>query len=882
MKNKSSKIILLAILVVFAMTPVAFAKKTETESVDLSDFTAIPPFVLRGADANVLTAGAAYNDETVDKNGDGDYTDTGDCDGRVTIDGKSIGKCYATDREYLGYFDPNKCYKENSGRMEPMEAANSDHSCTGKSGRWSGNFLNWATMSAIDELRWALTGGYRHEDTSSETVLERANVDPARFPPFHRVWQVKVLDAAYNVAPSTVTPYSDSRIYIYNHDYQFTLFDDCCNTNDYKDFNNKLAGPFYARVLVCDPAQGLEENCVAHTNVTDSYFKPEGLMQKNDDKMRFGAMGYVLESVREREGGVLRANMKYIGPKLPDGTDNTKKEYGEDGFYITNPESASEGNSGVINYLNKFGRNGYKSKDPVGELYYECLNYFKGRKPTCEYSQGLDATMRDGFPVIGYLNDNCSSQSLWEDPITSECQKNYIIGINDAFPHVDKRLPGTSFLDADYDNDGTDDLTWGDYGEPSNPDTDYNVTALTNTVGALQGINGTDWYVGCTPTNCDWNNTLKTIPGLGQVAGPRGGSKHNSWYIAGLAYYANSEDIRSDLAGRQSVTTYMMDTQEYSSTPYKGEMNMLYLTGKYGGFTEKDFLDTNSDGNKYEPNLQSEWDADGDGEPDNYVLASDPDQLVGALSRAFTDILRRASSGTAASVISSTRTGAGAVYQSIFHPYYNDANCSPAVTREASWVGEVHGLFVDPYGNMREDTNLNLTLDVVGATANDRDRIVIFDGSDVYKLDDANGDGRLQDGEDWTDAGSPPDGELQISEIDVSPVAIAELKFLWSTNDWLNELPDANIPTQRATYLSANQNRYIFTFIDDGDQVAAADGSEQIAFTNANIATINPYLHLFDPFSYEANDPPPGVRSVDYTLFVQNQPERVVNYIKAG
>ncbi len=877
MKNKSLKIILLTILVVFAMTPGSFAKKTETESVYLSDVTAVPPFVLRGADANVLldlsiewpTAGAAYNDEAVDKNNDGDYTDPGECDGRIDVSGKEVGKCYFKDKDYLGYFDPDKCYTYSSNRFVPAGATiNDDHECSGK---WSGNFLNWATMSAIDELRWALTGGYRHVDNSTETVLERANVDPDRFPQGHRVWQVKIVGSAYNVAPSTVTPYSDSTIYIWNHDYRFDVGTSWAN--------HEKAEHLYVRVKVCDPAQGLEEGCVAHSDGTSSYFKPEGLMQKNNDQMRFAAMGYVLESERSREGGVLRANMKYIGPKLPDGTDNPKREYDEDGFYNIDPDNTTAADSGVMNYLNKFGRNGYKSKDPVGELYYECLNYFKGRDPTCEYSQNLDDTMRDGFPVFAYQDDLCQpNKSQWEDPMTSECQKNYIIGINDAFPHVDKRLPGTSFIDKDYDNDGNDDMTWDDYGEPSNPDPDINVTALTNTVGELQGINGTQWYVGCTPTDCDWSNTLKTIPGLGQVAGPRGGSKHNSWYIAGLAYYANSEDIRPDLDGRQSITTYMLDTQEYSSTPYKGEMNMLWLTGKYGGFTEKDFVDTNGDGNVYEPNLPEEWDADGDGEPDNYVLASDPDQLVGSLNKAFTDILRRASSGTAASVISSTRTGAGAVYQSIFHPYYNDGNCSPAQTREVSWVGEVHGLFVDPYGNMREDTNTNRTLNLVGVTANDRDHVVIFDGSNVYKLDDANGDGKLQAGEDWTDDNS--DGELQIGEIDVSPVTAADLNYLWTTNDWLNELPNNTIPTQRATYLSAAQNRYIFTFIDDGDQVAAADGSEQIAFTTTNITDIGPYLHLFDPFSYEANDPPPGIRTVDWGLFVTNQQDRVVNYIR--
>ena len=896
MKNPSLRLILLALVVVLTTAATSHAKQ-ESVAVDMADYTAIPPFVLRGTAANVLlnlsvewpTAGAAYNDEMFDSNRDGDSTDPGECDGRATIDGKSIGKCYFKDKDYLGYFDPNKCYTYTNNRFEPADIPNSDHECTGKSGRWSGNFLNWATMSAIDELRWALTGGYRHVDTSSETALERANVDPARFPAFHRVWQVKVVSSTYNVEPSTVTPFSDGTIYIYNHGYEVSFFNACCNSTEYTNLGAGHLGTYYARLKVCDPAQGLEDNCVSRFDGTDSYFKPEGLMQKNDNKMRFAAMGYLLESVREREGGVLRANMKYVGPHLPDGSANPNAEYGEDGIFVVDPDNQKPLDvdvqySGVINYLNRFGRNGYKSKDPVSELFYECLNYYKNRGPTANFLDGdndyhidgqidpIPSAFKDGFPVI----------TTWDDPIQHACQQNYIIGINDAFPHVDKRLPGTSFhTDADYDNDSVDDLTWGDYGEPANADPDYSVTALTNTVGQLQGINGTQQLVGCTPTKCDWVNDLKTIPGLGQVAGPRGGTKHNSWYVAGLAYYANSEDIRPLLDGRQSITTYMMDTQEYTSDPYKGEMNMLWLTGKYGGFVEKDFQDTNGDGNPYEPNLAHEWDEDGDGEPDNYVLASDPGRMVRALNKAFVDILSRASSGTAASVIASTRTGAGAVYQTIFHPYYTDLNCNPAVKREVEWVGEIHGLFVDPWGNMREDSNQNRQLDLVETSpgANDRDRIIIFDGSNVYKLDDADGNGKLDPGEDWTDANA--DGELEISEIDVSPVTLADVNYTWSTNDWLNELPDANIPTQRGTFVSDSKNRYIFTFIDnDGDMVPKADGSEEFAFTTANTADIGPYLHLFDPFVYGPSEPPPGIRSADYGLFVTDQTERVVDYIR--
>src|SRR5690606_1763932 len=60
---------------------------------------------------------------------------------------------------------------------------------TPSQGLWSGNFLNWASMQAIDTFRLALTGGYRvhrpadgtpasgYSEMNDVTYLEKANSD---------------------------------------------------------------------------------------------------------------------------------------------------------------------------------------------------------------------------------------------------------------------------------------------------------------------------------------------------------------------------------------------------------------------------------------------------------------------------------------------------------------------------------------------------------------------------------------------------------------------------------------------------------------------------------------------------------------------------------
>ncbi|WP_157469844.1 pilus assembly protein [Desulfobulbus elongatus] len=124
----------------------------------------------------------------------------------------------------------------------------------------------------------------------------------------------------------------------------------------------------------------------------------------------------------------------------------------------------------------------------------------------------------------------------------------------------------------------------------------------------------------------------------------------------------------------------------------------LWYAAKWGGF-----IDSNNDG---KPDKQEEWDetnnstgaSGSDGLPDNYFYASNPLQLENALNRVFLDILKRASSGTAAAVVSNNVSGVGALYQAFYEPVRQDA-----ANNKVSWLGTVQALWLDSYGYMRED-----------------------------------------------------------------------------------------------------------------------------------------------------------------------------------
>ncbi|MGY1410327.1 pilus assembly protein [Luteimonas sp. A611] len=108
---------------------------------------------------------------------------------------------YASATAYAGYFNSGLCYAYHFDVVEanryfyPHSATSSGHSCAGQTGGtpsqrlWSGNFLNWSAMQAIDTFRLALTGGYRvhrpadgtpaagYSEMNNVTYLEKANSD---------------------------------------------------------------------------------------------------------------------------------------------------------------------------------------------------------------------------------------------------------------------------------------------------------------------------------------------------------------------------------------------------------------------------------------------------------------------------------------------------------------------------------------------------------------------------------------------------------------------------------------------------------------------------------------------------------------------------------
>jgi type IV pilus assembly protein PilY1 len=553
---------------------------------------------------------------------------------------------YSTNTKYSGYFDSDKCYNYNNDTVNSDKrnshfypaSISASRTCAGQ--LWSGNYLNWAATQTIDPFRSALTGGYRVRDTATETWLEKARHTGQNS---SGRLSISGTSTVSNATPADWSQFN-TRLDGLGNRMRFTLNGDWNSTITPYSSATALSGngnkvyEVYIRVKVCDASVGLETNCEKYSQG----YKPEGLIQQYSKDIRYSVFGYLNDSNIQRDGGVLRAQQKYVGqtsrtPGTPGEQVNSANEWdATTGVFVQNPNSADAtatnagvNDSGVINYLNKFGQltnNNHKSYDPVSELYYTALRYFKNQGNISAYSDMSGNTsarysLADGFPVI----------SNWQDPIQYACQKNVILGIGDVNTHRDKNLPGNSRA-----ND-----------EPSTPaqvsaDTTINVVTATQKVAQLEGI------------------TINT-PFTG---------RENSAYMVGLAYDAHTKDFRNDVAGKQTLSTYWVDVRENQVLRDKAT-NQYWLAAKYGGFKVPDDF-----GDPYARTaaLPEAWwhttpdilSPTNDPRPDNFYVASDATKMVESLKLAFAQIANEVQSTTASLASNSSRLETNtAVFQSL-------------------------------------------------------------------------------------------------------------------------------------------------------------------------------------------------------------------------
>lgn len=259
------------------------------------------------------------------------------------------------------------------------------------------------------------------------------------------------------------------------------------------------------------------------------------------------------------------------------------------------------------------------------------------------------------------------------------------------------------------------------------------------------------------------------------------------------------------LQGLQNLTVYTF----YAFGNISGR-EILMHAAQLGGFE-----DTN---NNNLPDLTSEWDkvinatgASGtDGIPDTYFESSNVDDLQERLLASLTAILRKSASGTSISVLATSATGEGSIYQAYF--FTSDVGQGGA---NVKWTGYTHALFVDGFGNFREDTNQD------GKLTYDQDLIV----RTRYDNDPA----------------SPTYQKVLVDKFaDTSPAdGVADSTTPTLTGDLKSIKPIWEAGKELANTVSAS--RKVLTWIDVNND-GIVDPTEQIEFSTTNCLLLRDYL----------------------------------------
>ncbi|WP_158224724.1 pilus assembly protein [Agaribacterium haliotis] len=524
------------------------------------------------------------------------YSDFEDVDGDGIVD-----TTYTNNIEYAGYFDSSLCYTYSSAAQVFSPSSIISHTTAGgaitsrgycNSGlgvtnEWSGNFLNWATMTRIDEVRSILYGGYRFTDTESATVLERSYLpnDAHSFAKYYNGTDVRGLAPFGNVGTG-VDNSEDVGITICNTTYyngsqrsqnvtapplaravrgNYSLWaaneraqclfneeystgnannkslsgiqahsNNPTNSDKAQQANGQTIGDYVVRVKVCEPGfVGFDNSSHDCQEYTAGNFKPTGLLQEfgEDDSAVWGLMSG--SYTKNKSGGVLRKDIGTITNEIND--NGTFKATPADGGIIKSLDSLRIANYSVSDsYI-------YNNADNCAWG----LNYFNDGSCS-NWGNPFSEIMQECYRYFANQNPNAQfnandttlfsdlkTDTSWNNPLSLDtaCAKLNVIAFNAS----------TISYDADQLASG--------------------VASKTDVVGNTEIESASQYFVGENGTNNDQLCTPKYIANLSSVRGtcPDAPRLSGSYNVAGLAYDAFTRDIRGDLPGEQHVTTWGVD-----------------------------------------------------------------------------------------------------------------------------------------------------------------------------------------------------------------------------------------------------------------------------------------------------------------------------------
>lgn len=522
------------------------------------------------------------------------YNDASD----INSDGK-LETSYLHSFDYYGYFDSHKCYNYSSGVFLPYGITSDKYcnatTCTDSSGasidcsgKFSGNFLNWVSMSRADVVKMVIYGGYRTSDNNGTNYAE---ISGEYIPQDGHIWgkeylgsdapylfsggttshralfcvngtaangknisQLKILPDVTAVSGATVS--GGLRIW---HWINVDGNSDICGDSridldgDGVANNATLTGRanYNVSVRACDPSLGF--NSVGdweqkHCKQYGSNWRPVGLMQiygetANSNKVCSKDMSTSCTTDTScssaSNGQCVNASNMFFGLIAGSFQNPRAGGYIRKDIYSINEEtnqsngtfqtSASSGKGLLMKSIEEMKCPttyplNTHTGNPMGEIMYEGLRYWSGR--------GSSTSAFTSGISNGSNGDNgyYASMPAWDTPaaLYPSCSIPFNLVFSDVYNSYDHdQIPGSAFASV------TGDLTV------------FNALSLANTIWTNETL-GTTLVTGESGTtagaNTDGKCNAKTVSGLGSIKGlcPAEGDQSGTYYPAAAALYGHN------------------------------------------------------------------------------------------------------------------------------------------------------------------------------------------------------------------------------------------------------------------------------------------------------------------------------------------------------
>jgi type IV pilus assembly protein PilY1 len=757
----------------------------------MDQYYAVPPFVNDQVAPNIILlldnsgsmSGLACD---LSNPADGDCNDAGD-------------RPFDSTFNFSGYFDSLRCYTYDAGadaRFEPATAkATLATGCSDT--EWDGNFLNFATFRRFDALKKAMIGGdcfvARAADGTCPTNgtpalktvraqatgvnVELADVQSAAGPTSY-IGRIPLAERAGN--PATLWIGVAGAYFCVDND---NSFNSNCGDGDYN--TNKK---FELKIGYSTEPTGVIQQIGAQARFGLFEFKPAGdgarMLVGVGSRQSIDFSGSTVETFNTNMAAMVDA----VQESFPSTWTPLAESLYETARYIAQINSTYVPGSYVypIAFAGGISNGANFATAGVGSIGASEISALTGSE-TCTAGAGYIANACGRDPYFFGSNHT----PPWATTSTqAACCKTFVILVTDGEPTQDTNIPV-----------GSQDYGHGQHG--------LHCIGGTTTIHAPNGT-------------CNINDLTPPATLLGEHKTDYASSGNH--YLDDVAYWAHTNDLRPCTAAGTDGTIAVLNVtghclqglQNVSVFTFFAFGNIagreiLMHTAKLGGFEDSN--------NNNLPDLVTEWDkfinatgAPGtDGIPDNYFESSNVDDLQDRLMATITAILRKSSSGTAISVLATSASGEGSVYQAYF--YTSTVGQAGA---NVKWTGYTQGLFIDHIGNFREDTDQDGKLvyenDYIVKTRYDNNPNSLTYGTVlVDKYVDANGDG-------FADNSTTPT---------ISGLALKDILPFWEGGKQLANLPSAS--------------RNLLTWVDI-DNDGLVDAGEEMQFSTASSATLSPYL----------------------------------------